>query len=334
MLQIFHNGKKTIVFWLVILFLVLFFVGRLNLFFQYDQNGIFLSRQLMDFFTTLRSIVIQAFPFLILGIGISIFFEVFLKTETILRILPKNPFISNFLLSTLGVFMPVCECGNVPVARTLLNKGLKPSQVITFLLAAPVINPITIVVTYEAFGDINIVIIRVLSALIISNFIGLLFSLKKNQNEFLNTKFYNDICCNHKANTPRIKKAVGILQKEFGIVFPTLLLGAGIASASQIFVPRELILTIGGSIFLSIIAMILFSFTISICSSVDAFVVLPYLSSFNVGAIMSYLVFGPMIDIKILTMLKTVFKTWTLIILTALVTCFSIITGLIVSFVL
>ncbi|MEZ4584219.1 MAG: permease [Caldilineaceae bacterium] len=40
-----------------------------------------------------------------------------------------------------GPDLPVCECGVVPVARRLYEKGLPTSIGVAFLLAAPVINP-------------------------------------------------------------------------------------------------------------------------------------------------------------------------------------------------
>jgi hypothetical protein len=51
--------------------------------------------------------------------------------------------------------MPVCECGNIPVAKRLIMKGLSVSQSFTFLLAAPIINPVTIIATYEAFKNVK-----------------------------------------------------------------------------------------------------------------------------------------------------------------------------------
>ncbi|WP_354567564.1 permease [Glaciihabitans sp. UYNi722] len=55
-------------------------------------------------------------------------------------------------MSFLGIFLPVCECGNLPLARGLIVKGFTVSESMTFLLAAPIVNPITIITTGQAFG--------------------------------------------------------------------------------------------------------------------------------------------------------------------------------------
>jgi uncharacterized membrane protein YraQ (UPF0718 family) len=77
--------------------------------------------------------------------------------------------------------------------------------------------------------------------------------------------------------------------------------------------------------------MILYSFIISVCSNVDSFLVIRYTSTFTPGSIASYLTFGPLIDIKVLTMLRSSFKTKTLVFFTAFVLLSSVITGLIVN---
>lgn len=47
---------------------------------------------------------------------------------------------------------------------------------------------------------------------------------------------------------------------------------------------------------------------LSICSTVDAFVVLGFVGTFSPGAILAFLVFGPMVDIKSTLMYLSVFR--------------------------
>jgi uncharacterized membrane protein YraQ (UPF0718 family) len=232
--------------------------------------------------------------------------------------------------------MPVCECGNIPVARSMVMKGFSVSQAFTFLLAAPIINPVTILTTFVAFQDSTIVGIRVLAAFVIANFIGFIINLKKDQNEFLTKEFYDEVCeiHDHTHNENKLKQGLEIFSKEFFIVLQALVIGAIIAAASQSFIPREIIIAIGSNPILSILAMILLSFVISICSSVDAFFAMSYQSSFTLGSLLSFLVFGPMVDIKILTLMSTSFKPKLLVIVVSFVTLFSILVGLLINYLL
>lgn len=312
----------------------IYFTFDLNSYFSFDLTGIEIGKQITSFVTTFRSIIIQAFPFVLLGVLISIIVELFIKAKWLLRLLPKNRILSHLFISFFGILMPVCECGNVPVARRLILKGFSVSQSVTFLLSAPIINPVTIFATWEAFHDPVILITRIGGGLLIANLVGIVLSFYTNQSSLLSNKLYAECkTANHEhSHKSKLKQALDIFQSEFTSVFIMLLIGAFIASLTQVFISREIILGIGQNPLLSIIAMILFSLVISVCSSVDAFVVLPYVGIFSTGSILAYLIFGPMIDLKILTILKASFKTKLLIILTVQVSLMVILIGSIVNF--
>ena len=327
------QNRNRIFFFTFFLVIFLLLITRADLYLQFDQEGQVVSSRLNDLVTTFRSIFIQALPFVFFGSLVSAIVNNYVKAEWLFKLLPKNRFLSHFFISFFGILMPVCECGNVPVARSFLLKGLKLSHVFTFLLAAPIINPITLWATWEAFQDPVILIVRIVGALFIANFIGTLLSFKKDESEFLTKEFYKEVCDVHEhEHKPSFKDFLNSFQKEFILILEMLVIGAGIASISQSFIPREIILSVGSSPIFSILAMILFSFVISVCSSVDSFIVLPYVNYFTSGSIVSYLLFGPMIDIKILTLMKSSFSTKLLIIVTTFVTLFSILFGLLVNF--
>jgi hypothetical protein len=293
------------------------------------------SKIIQDFITLFLGLVVEAFPFVILGVLISTLIGIYLKEEFILRYLPKNQFVSNFLLSISGILLPVCECGNVPVARRLLSKGFSVAQTTTFLLAAPIVNPITFYATIAAFSfDPFIAFTRILAAIVIANFVGFIIGLHKQQEDLLTKEFY-DLHCRHDGHEhshDKVNNAINIFQQEFVEVTRMLIIGALIATASQVLIPRELIVEIGANPVLSVAAMMLLAFVISICANVDAFFALSYANSFSLGSLLSFLVFGPMIDIKMLAMLKTTFTVKYLVTVTALVGFASFILGLGVNY--
>ena len=104
------------------------------------------------FSTRFLGIFIEAVSFLLLGTLISGLIAVFVNNDDIARLMPHNPIAATLVGSMLGFIFPVCECGVVPVTRRLYQKGLPVSVGITFLLAAPVMNPIVLASTYAAFG--------------------------------------------------------------------------------------------------------------------------------------------------------------------------------------
>lgn len=111
-----------------------------------------------------------------------------------------------------------------------------------------------------------------------------------------------------------------------------LAFGAIVAGVVQSFVPRGILVGIGSNVVLSILAMLLLAFVVSICANVDAFFALSFANTFTAGSIVSFLVFGPMIDIKMLALLKTTFKNELLITITILSLLMSALAGLVVSY--
>jgi len=79
-----------------------------------------------------------------------------------------------------------------------------------------------------------------------------------------------------------------------------------------VLVPRDVLLAIGSNPALSIIAMITLAMVVSICSNVDSFFALSFASTFTPGSIVAFLLVGPLVDVKMLALLRTTFRTKTL----------------------
>lgn len=292
--------------------------------------------KVQDFITLSLSIFVEALPFLILGSLLASIVNTYVPVHTFERVLPKKGFLRRAVLSLLGFLFPVCECGNVPLSRALMIQGLKPSEAISFLLAAPVLNPVTIWATWAAFGyDQSIVVSRIAATFVIANIIGYVISLSKNENEFL-TDDFSALCEKPAKRTKlsryRFKELSNSFTHEAFVMLKMLAFGALVAGAIQSFVPRDILVSIGSNVVLSIFAMILLAFVVSICANVDAFFALSFANTFTAGSIVSFLVFGPMIDIKMLALLKTTFKNNLLIIVSVLSLLMSVLAGLVVSY--
>jgi uncharacterized membrane protein YraQ (UPF0718 family) len=87
-----------------------------------------------------------------------------------------------------------------------------------------------------------------------------------------------------------------------------MVLGSAIAATIQVLSPRELILSLGSGPISSIVAMMLLASAVSICSTVDSFFALSFASTFTSGSLLAFLVFGPMIDIKGVGLMLSIFR--------------------------
>jgi uncharacterized membrane protein YraQ (UPF0718 family) len=269
------------------------------------------SGQLQDIFTLSISLLIESLPFIVLGISLSIIVQVFVPAAWLVSWLPKNPFARRGIVSLFGMFLPVCECGNVPLARGLMGRGYSVGDSVTFLLAAPIVNPVTIITTHQAFGfDDGILVTRLLAGYLIANLLGWLLSLHPTPEHLLTTKFQKE-CRVPTAHTSETswERVGSMFVRESTALMPALTVGAFIAGSIQVGVSREVLITLGTDPILSVLAMLTLAFVISVCANVDAFFILPFAQTFLPGSIVAFLVFGPLIDIKMVALLRTTYTS-------------------------
>lgn len=311
--------------------LVLVFVGIRTV--APPALGAALSDGAKDFFTLSISVVIESLPFVFLGILLSIGVQLWLPPDTLTRRLPKNPVARRITISLLGVLLPVCECGNVPLARGLILRGFTVGEAMTFLFAAPILNPVTIITTYQAFGwNDGILASRIIGGFLIANLLGWIYSKHPKPMSLLTPSFQASCAHRHEpARSSRVKRSVLMFAEESSAMLPALFIGSAIAGLIQVLVARDTLVTLGQNPVLSVAVLMLLAFVISICSNVDAFFVLSFGSTFMPGAIVAFLVFGPMIDVKMLALLRTTFTARTLLQVTVVIGLASAALGLAVN---
>lgn len=263
-----------------------------------------------DFLTLSISVFVESLPFVFLGTLLSIGVQVWLPPGVLERLLPKRAGLRRAVLSLLGILLPVCECGNVPLARGLMMRGFTVAESVTFLLAAPILNPVTILTTYHAFGwDNGILVARIVGGFVIANLIGWWFSRHPRPNELLTASF--EASCAHPEvhGGSRVQRSARDFLTEASTLLPALVVGSAIAGAIQVGVPRDLLIALGTHPLWSVLALMALGFVVAICSNVDSFFILSLGSTFMPGSIVSFLLLGAMLDVKMLALLRTTFTT-------------------------
>ncbi|CVK18269.1 permease [Sporomusa sphaeroides] len=273
---------------------------------------------MQDFNTIFLSIVIEALPLVLLGVFVSSFIHSFVPPEWIQRALPKQRLTGIVAACLLGLFIPLCECGMVPIIRRLISKGVPPYIAIAFMLSAPIINPLVAWSTYLAFsGFPPMVFYRLTGAFIAVVIIGFLVSATQRRPVLCASEAAAANCCGHHAHkapnsTPGFMNALREMLyhacDDFFAMGRFLLLGSFLAALIQVTIPRLTLLSFGQDSVYSIGGMMLFAFLISVCSQADAFIAAPFLEHFSTASLAAFLIFGPMLDIKNTLMLFTIFK--------------------------
>ena len=280
------------------------------------------------FSTRFLGIFIEAVSFLLLGTLISGLLESFVTHDDIVRLMPRRTIPAILVGSLLGFVFPVCECGVVPVTRKLYQKGLPISVGITFLLAAPVMNPIVLASTYAAFGIGPVLIGRYAISWIMAVGIGLLFSFQPNSQRVINPATLaaisggsaeaNVMPQTRMALLPGLKHALQAASGEFFEMGRYLIVGSLLAALMQTFISQESLKALASSPVNSVVVMAALAFVLSLCSTVDAFLALSFARTFTVGSILTFLTFGPMVDIKTTSMYLGMFRRRTVVYLVVL----------------
>ncbi|MGH2677375.1 MAG: permease [Actinomycetota bacterium] len=253
-----------------------------------------------NFLLVFASLLIEALPFIVLGAAVSAVIEVFIPSSAFARLagLPRRV---QMPIAGLGGFaFPVCECGSVPVARRLVIKGLSPAAAVTFMLAAPVLNPVVLVATAIAYRGRDIlwpmVIGRAALALVVALTVGWVVG-RRSRDQLLRAghEDHEEHAAPGEGRGPRY---FGQLGADFLMLARYLIVGAAVAAALQTFLPQSIIEPVSKAPVLDIVALMVLAAALSLCSESDAFVAASFVQ-FSFAAQLAFLVAGPMFDAKL-----------------------------------
>lgn len=304
-------------------------------------SGISTGRQpssIISIFTTrFLGIFIEAVPFLVLGTLTSGLIEAFLRPSDLVRYLPRNRVLSTIGGAFMGLVFPVCECGVVPVARRLFKKGLPLYVGVSFLLAAPFMNPIVFASTYIAFGFGTVFIARFVITALVAIMVGLIFALNAKPTEVLLPSSLLDEHPLDDLELPRptllvgLGQALGTATGEFFEMGRYLVMGCLMAAGMQTLINQQTLQVIGQGPVLSVVVMQVLAFILSVCSTVDAFLALAFVNTFSLGSIVAFLSFGPMVDVKSTMMFLGVFQRRTVVYLIILPFLMHLLAGMLIN---
>lgn len=269
---------------------------------------------LQDFSYAFVSVLLEGMPFILVGTLLSGLIDQFLPARVMLRFLPKNPFLGACAGGAMGLIFPMCECGIVPVIRRLIHKGLPVSTAIAYMLAAPVVNPIVAISTYAAFrgqAAAEMTSLRLGVAYLVAVFVAMAVHNLNLRHvlrpEILSSAGMADGRGHQGSFWHKLRAAQQVAVNDFLGVMVYFVLGVAISAVISTGLNQEVILPLALNDWLATGSMMLLAFVLSLCSTSDAFIAATFLS-FPAVAKLGFLVFGPMIDLKLVFIYSSVFK--------------------------
>jgi uncharacterized membrane protein YraQ (UPF0718 family) len=248
--------------------------------------------------TVCLAVTVQALPFLLLGTALSGAINAFVPERVFSRLLPRRPVLAVPVAGAAGVVLPGCECASVPVASSLIGRGVTPAAAFAFLLSAPAVNPVVLTATAVAFpGSPAMVAARLLASLATATVMGWLW-LRFGREEWLRPAVRHT---GHRPGHNRWTEFRRGFQHDFLHAGGFLVLGAMAAATFNVLVPQSVLDTFAASPWLSVLFLAGLAVLLSVCSEADAFLAAS-LTGFPPLARLTFMVVGPMVDLKLIAL--------------------------------
>jgi uncharacterized protein len=274
--------------------------------------GVIFQGEWRTVFVIFLGIFLEALPFIVIGALVASVIQIFITEEIIQRFIPKRPILAMITALIAAVIIPVCECAIIPVVRRLIQKGVPVHASTVLLIGAPILNFVVFGSTFYAFQrQPEIFYGRFILGVMIALIVGTVIYVSCDRMNIL--KFNSEYLTLHKPlNQNRgASKLKGVLHhtcQEFFAVCKVFIIGASLASIAQVYVQQSMLIETAKEPVNSTIMMMAFAFILSLCSDADAFVAASLGHVFLPGAILGFLVYGPILDLKNVFVMLSSFK--------------------------
>jgi uncharacterized membrane protein YraQ (UPF0718 family) len=258
-------------------------------------GGVLSASAVAAWTTVFSAICIQASPFLVLGVALSTLITVFVPHGSFRRVLPARPALAVPVAGMVGGLLPGCECASVPVAASLMRRGVTRGPAVAFLLAAPAVNPVVLVATSVAFpGRPVMVLARLLASLAVALIVGWIWQ-----------RLGHDASASRRLTLPDgvdpWERARLTAAHDLGQATGLLVIGAVTAATLNVVIPPSWLNHLGGNLVSGVVSLSLLAVVLAVCSEADAFIAAS-LTQFSLTARFAFMAVGPAVDVKLIAM--------------------------------
>ena len=253
---------------------------------------------------------IEMAPFLLLGFLLAGLLSIFISKELIKKHLSNKSKYAVIKSVILGIPLPVCSCGVIPLAASIREKGASKGSTASFVTSTPQTGIDSIIITYDMIG-MTFALIRVSVAFISGIVTGLIvdfFKNKKNDYYFSENEFHD---FKKRKIKDGLKYAFYNLPKS---LFKPLMIGILFASLISTFIKDDYFISYN-STFTEIIFISLISIPMYICSTASVPLALSFINlGISPGAVLIFLILGPATNtITLTTLWKIIGKKETIL---------------------
>ena len=284
------------------------------------------------FLLEIWSLCLQMSPFLLMGMFVSGLISIYVDSRLILKHIGSKNFLSILKSTVLGIPVPLCSCGVIPVAATLRDSGASKGSTVSFLVSTPQTGVDSIFLTYGMLGPV-FALFRPLAAFVSGIFSGMVI------NSFDDDTHHHlpdpDDAPNDKK--PLIERlysglSYGFLTLPSDIVVP-LFQGLIVAAAIAIIIPPDFIAeNFSSHSYIMLFMMLAVSLPIYVCATASIPIAVALMAKgVTAGAVFVFLMAGPATNASSIAVVKNILGRKTMVHYLFLISSTAIVFGFILD---
>lgn len=208
----------------------------------------------IEFFVFEAPKVLMLLILVVFGIGI---IRSFFTPERTRRVLAgKRESVGNVLAALLGVVTPFCSCSAVPLFMGFITAGIPLGVTFSFLISAPMVNEVALVLLYGLFGwrVAAIYLATGLSVAMVSGWVIGRLHMEPHVESWVYQVRMGELVAETRLEwEARIRSGVDAVREIVGKVWPYVILGIGVGAGIHGYVPENFLAGImGGSAWWSV----------------------------------------------------------------------------------
>lgn len=182
--------------------------------------------------------------------GVGIIRSYFSPEKTRKALAGKSTFLGNVMAALLGVVTPFCSCSAIPLFLGFVEAGVPLGVTFSFLIAAPMVNEIALIMLVGLFGW-QTAIIYTLTGLLIAIFSGWLIGVLKLEKYVQDWVFevktgQTDQDATKIPFSDRIKSGIDSVKEIVGKIWLYIVIGVAIGAGAHGYVPEDFMASLMG----------------------------------------------------------------------------------------
>jgi len=246
------SKQKSIAIPLILLPLWFFMYHNLQPIADFLIDSVFKMEKGKHFTESLRFFIFEV-PKVLMLLALIIFFVGIVRTyftpeRTRKALEGKSLFTGNILASLLGTVTPFCSCSAIPLFLGFVESGVPLGVTFSFLIAAPMINEVAVILLLGMFG-LKVAVIYVLSGLILAILSGWIIGILKLEKWVADwvykTRFGANAQVEEKLTVEdRIKFGYTAVREIVGKVWIYILIGIAVGAGAHGYIPENFMVSI------------------------------------------------------------------------------------------